>query len=407
MAAPLAGLRVLDLSRVLAGPWASQTLADLGADVIKIERPGKGDDTRAWGPPYAKDAHGNPTTESAYYLSANRGKKSVTVDIASAEGQGLICGLAEQSDIVIENFKIGALAKYGLDYRSLSLLNPRLIYCSITGFGQTGPYRHLPGYDFLIQGMGGLMSISGQADGAPGAEPIKTGVAVADLFSGLYASIGILAALNKRQATGRGENIDISLLDCQVAMLANQAMNYLTTGASPSRLGNAHPNIVPYQSFKTADGHMILAVGNDSQFAKFCACAGCPEVPDDPRFITNAARVANRADLIPLIGALIEQRSTREWLQALGDASVPCGPINSIAEVFANEQVRSRQLRLDLPHPTAGTVPSVACPIRFSEAGPVTLAAPPTLGQHTESILAERLGMSRAAIHKLKENGAI
>ena len=407
MPTPLAGLRVLDLSRVLAGPWASQTLADLGADVIKIERPGTGDDTRAWGPPYAKDQQGRATSESAYYLCANRGKKSVTVDITTPEGQSLVCALAEQSDIMIENFKIGALAKYGLDYATLSTLNPRLIYCSITGFGQTGPYSALPGYDFLIQGMGGLMSISGLPDGVPGGGPMKTGVAVADLVSGLYATIAILAAVNRRQSTGLGDVIDISLLDCQVAMLANQAMNYLASGTSPSRLGNAHPNIVPYEAFATADGHIILAVGNDDQFAKFCAVAGCADLANDEKFRTNRARVENRAELIPKLQPSITQRSTRAWLEVLGAAGVPCGPIKSIEDVFEDKQVKSRQLRLDLPHPTAGTVPSVACPIRFGDAELDMSTAPPTLGQHTASILSERLGLTRTDLKKLKDLNAI
>ncbi len=407
MAGPLYGVKVLDLSRVLAGPWASQTLADLGADVIKIERPGSGDDTRAWGPPYAIDANGNATTESAYFLAANRGKKSVTVDLASVEGQTIVSALAEQSDVVIENFKVGALAKYNLDYGTLASLNPRLIYCSITGFGQTGPYSGLPGYDFLIQGMGGLMSLSGHSDGTAGAGPMKTGVAVADLFSGMYAATAILAALNRRHATGTGDYIDIALLDVQVAMLANQAMNYLTTDKAPQRLGNAHPNIVPYEAFATRDGHLILAVGNDAQFAAFCSIAGQPELCADARFATNPARVAHRGGLVPMIAAILKDRTTRDWLDALGSAGVPCGPINSLDQVFADGQVQARGLVLNLPHATAGHVPSVASPIRFSAANGAMPSAPPTLGQHTATVLAERLGFPRAEIDRLKAERVI
>ena len=407
MAGPLQGVKVLDLSRVLAGPWASQTLADLGADVIKIERPGVGDDTRSWGPPYARDGGGNATTESAYFLSTNRGKKSVTIDIASVEGQTIVSALSEQSDIVIENFKVGALAKYGLDYATLSSLNPRLIYCSITGFGQAGPYSALPGYDFLIQGMGGLMSISGHPDGAPGAGPMKTGVAVADLFSGMYAATAILAALHRRHATGRGDYIDIALLDCQVAMLANQAMNYLTTGDAPARLGNAHPNIVPYEAFATSDGHIILAVGNDAQFAAFCNAAGRPALSYDPRFATNPERVTNRAALIPVIAERIAERTTADWLAALAAAHVPAGPINTLPQVFADPHVIARGLRLDLPHPTAGSVPSVASPIRYVSSATTLPAAPPTLGQHTESVLAERLDLTPKDLASLKSEHVI
>ena len=407
MAGPLHGMKVLDLSRVLAGPWSSQILADLGADVIKIERPGSGDDTRSWGPPYARGANGEPTSESAYFLSANRGKKSVTIDIATAEGQALVSGLAEQSDILIENFKAGGLANYGLDYETLALLNPGLIYCSITGFGQTGPYSHLPGYDFLIQGMGGLMSITGDADEANGGGPIKTGVAVADLFSGLYATVAILAAFNRRNATGRGDQIDISLLDVQVAMLANQAMNFLTTGNTPQRLGNAHPNIVPYQSFATGDGHLILAIGNDDQFRAFCTATGRPELATDARFATNPVRVANRAALIPIVADVLKTGTTRHWLDLFGAVSVPAGPINTIAEVFADPHVQARGLQLDLPHATAAHVPSVANPIRFGGAALETAAAPPALGQHTAEVLSQRLGLSRAEIDALKAAGAI
>lgn len=409
MAGPLDGIKVLDLSRVLAGPWASQTLADLGASVIKIERPKTGDDTRAWGPPYAKDAVGNETTESAYFLSANRGKKSVTVDITSAQGQAIVTALAEKSDIVIENFKVGALSKYRLDYATLSRLNPRLIYCSITGFGQSGPYAHLPGYDFMIQGLGGLMSISGLPDGVAGASPMKTGVAVADLFSGMYAATAILAALNRRHATGRGDFIDIALLDVQVAMLANQAMNYLTTGTPPQRLGNAHPNIVPYEVFAVSDGHIVLAVGNDQQFAAFCAVADLDHLAADPRFAANRARVKNRLALIPLIAKTLLTRKKTDWLTALNATNVPCGPINDMAAVFADPQVRDRGLELKLGHSIAGTVPSVASPMRFASGlqSQVATSGPPALGEHTEDVLQDQLGLSRAQILSLSQQNVV
>ncbi len=387
MTAPLSGIRVLDLSRVLAGPWCTQTLADLGADVIKIEKPGVGDDTRHWGPPWAKDANGNETKESAYFLSANRGKKSVALDFTTAQGQDIIKKLAASSDILVENYKVGGLAKYGLDYESLKAINPRLIYCSITGFGQTGPYKDLAGYDFQIQGLGGLMSITGLPDGVPGGGPVKVGVAVADIFSGLYATIGILAAVNRRHVTGQGEWIDIALLDTQVAVLANQALNYLVSGKSPTRLGNAHPNIVPYQAFETADGHVILAVGNDDQFAKFCRIAGQSAWAGDARFKTNSARVASRVELCAMIAELMRARSTREWLDELDCASIPSGPINTLEQVFADPQVVARGVRVDLLHASAGTVPSVACPMRMREAGGAAVSGPPVLGEHTEVVL--------------------
>lgn len=402
-APPLAGVRVLDLSRVLAGPWASQTLADLGADVVKIERPGSGDDTRAWGPPYLRDAQGRETSESAYFLAANRGKKSVTIDIACAEGQRLVSALAEQSDVVIENFKAGQLAKYGLDAATLRARKPDIVYCSITGFGQTGPYRELPGYDFLIQGIGGLMSVTGEATGAP----MKTGVAIADLFAGMYAAVAILAALNRRHATGRGETIDISLLDCQVAMLANQAMNFLTTGDAPQRRGNAHPNIVPYQAFATADGHVIVAVGNDAQFAAFAKAVECHEWAGDERFSTNPARVRNRAVLIPLIETALLGRSTGAWLTRLADANVPAGPINTLDQVFADAQVQARGLAQSLPHASGGAAPSVVSPIRYADGALAEPIAPPTLGQHTDDVLAAWLSLSPDEIAALRANGVI
>jgi crotonobetainyl-CoA:carnitine CoA-transferase CaiB-like acyl-CoA transferase len=392
MSCPLDGIRVLDLSRVLAGPWASQTLADLGAEVIKVERPGTGDDTRSWGPPYATDAKGKSTSDSAYFLSTNRGKKSVAIDITDPQGQNAIRELARTSDVLIENFKVGGLAKYGLDYGTLAPINPRLVYCSITGFGQTGPYRDRAGYDFMVQGLGGLMSITGTPDDTPGGGPIKVGVAVADIFTGLYAAIGILAALRHREQTGRGDYIDLALLDVQVAILANQALNYLMTGVSPARLGNAHPNIVPYQTFATSDGHFILAVGNDSQFRRFCETAGCPELADDERFANNPARVANREALVPLIEARTHRRPTGRWIADLEAVGVPCGPINDLEAVFADEQVRHRGLRLDLPHAVAGTVPSVACPIHFLHAELNLRNGPPALGEHTNEVLGNSVG---------------
>ena len=405
MAGALAHIRVLDLSRVLAGPWASQTLADLGAQVIKVERPGRGDDTRAWGPPYLQDADGNDTSEAAYYLCANRNKQSVTIDFTQAEGQQLVRDLAAQSDIVLENFKVGGLARYGLDYASLKQIKPDLIYCSITGFGQTGPYAKRAGYDFLIQAMGGLMSLTGQPDGAEGAGPVKVGVALTDILTGLYAATSVLAALAHRDQTGAGQYIDLALLDVQVACLANQTLNYLTTGQSPRRLGNAHPNIVPYQSFPTADGDMIIAVGNDSQFASLCAVIDQPEWAQDERFATNAARVAHRETLIPLLRQTTVMRRTDDWVAALETAGVPCGPINDIAGVFANEQVKARGILQHMAHPLAGQVPQVASPMRLSATPVDYRQPPPLLGEHTHTILADVLGLNDEQIAALAAQG--
>jgi len=400
LAGPLSHIRVLELSRVLAGPWSAQTLADLGADVIKVERPGAGDDTRAWGPPWAGD-------QSAYFLSTNRGKRSITIDFERPEGQELVRKLAAQADVVIENFKVGGLVKYGLDYDSLKAVNPRLVYCSITGFGQTGPYRNRAGYDFMIQGMGGLMSITGQPDGEPGGGPVKVGVAVTDIFTGLYATIGIMGALAHRDRTGEGQQVDLALLDVQVAVLANQAMNCLVGGKAPQRLGNAHPNIVPYQAFATRDGYIILAVGNDGQFAKFCTVAGRPDLARDERYATNPARVANRKELVALLEELIRTRDSQDWLGALEQVGVPCGPINDLAAVFEDPQVKARNIHQDLPHPTQGSVPTVASPIRYSGTPLVHDTAPPTLGQHTDTVLAESLGLGEADIAALREKGVI
>ncbi len=403
----LSHIRVLDLSRVLAGPWAGQILADLGAEVIKIERPGVGDDTRHWGPPFLKDAQGENTREAAYYLSANRNKQSVTVDFTQPEGQQLVRELAAKADVVLENFKVGGLAAYGLDYASLKALNPQLIYCSITGFGQNGPYAKRAGYDFMIQGLGGLMSLTGRPEGEEGAGPVKVGVALTDILTGLYSTVAVLAALNHRDQTGIGQHIDMALLDVQVACLANQAMNYLTTGVPPRRLGNAHPNIVPYQDFPTADGDIILTVGNDSQFRKFCEVAGFREWADDPRFSTNQARVAHRAELIPLIRQATVFKTTAQWVALLEEAGVPCGPINDLAQVFADPQVQARGLRVELSHPLAGTVPQVASPIRLSETPVQYRNAPPLLGEHTERVLGEMLGLSPERIAALREAGVV
>lgn len=403
---PLTGLVVLDLSRILAGPWATQLLADLGAEVIKIERPGRGDDTRQWGPPWLHDQEGKTTGESAYYLCANRNKRSVTVDFTQPEGQAVLHRLAQRADVVVENFKVGGLAPYRLDYPTLAARNPRLIYCSITGFGQTGPYAGRAGYDFLIQGMGGLMSITGRPDSEPGGGPMKVGVALTDILTGLYATIAILAALAAREKTGRGQHIDLALLDVQVACLANQALNYLVSGAVPKRLGNAHPNIVPYQDFPSADGYMIIAVGNDAQFARLVEQLGHPEWAADPRFATNAARVAHRDVLIPLIANETRKQPTAYWIHALETVGVPCGPINDLAAVFADPQVVHREMKRTLPHPLTGAVPQVGNPIRFSET-PVTYRhAPPLLGADTDAVL-RTLGYDPSEIATLRQKGVI
>ncbi|MCW8945067.1 MAG: CoA transferase [Sedimenticola sp.] len=384
---PLQGIKILDLSRILAGPWATQLLADYGADVWKIERPGVGDDTRHWGPPFLKDRDGVETTESAYFLSTNRGKRSLVLDITAEPGQAAIRKLVVEADILVENYKVGGLAKYGLDYDSLAKLNPQLIYCSITGFGQTGPDASLAGYDAMVQARGGLMSITGEPDGVPGAGPQKVGVAVADLMAGMYAVSAILAALHHRDKTGQGQQIDIGLLDTQVAWLANQNMNYLVGGVAPSRQGTAHPNIVPYQALPTRDGFIMLAVGNDRQFSACCEVLGEPGLVSDPRFLTNRLRVEYRDQLIPLLESCFKTKTTAEWSQLLGQVKVPCGPINTLAEVFDDRQIKARQMQFDLPHPVAGTVPQVANPVKFSATPIVYPLAPPLLGADTESVL--------------------
>lgn len=400
--APLVGVRVLDLTRVLAGPWCTQNLADLGAEVIKIERPIYGDDTRGWGPPYIPNPQGKDSTEAAYYAATNRNKKSVTIDMALPAGAQAIQQLAKHCDVLVENFKVGGLEKYGLDYQSLKAINPRLIYCSITGFGQTGPYARRPGYDFMIQGMGGLMSITGERDDQPGGGPQKAGVAVADLMTGMYATVGILAALQERHRSGLGQHIDMALLDCQVAMLANQNMNYLATGQAPERAGNAHPNLVPYQVFEVANGHLIVAVGNDSQFSAFCHALGQPELAQDPRFSTNPQRVRNRVNLVPILSQLMLQKPLDYWLPLLESVNVPVGPINNLEQVYQNPQVLARELKITLPHSSAGQVDLVASPIRLS-ASPVQYhTAPPLLGEHTEQILQDLLGLDSEQIQILQ-----
>ena len=403
----LGHVRVLDLTRVLAGPWCAQNLADLGAAVIKVERPGVGDDTRSWGPPYLRDEAGNDTSEAAYYLSANRGKQAICVDIATAEGQTIIRDLVLQSDVVLENYRVGQLKKYGLDYASLKQLNPDLIYCSITGFGQTGPYAHRAGYDFIIQGMGGFMSLTGERDDLPGGGPQKAGVAIADLMTGMYATIAVMAALTHRDRTGEGQYIDMALLDVQVAMLANMSSNYLTSGKVPTRQGNAHANIVPYQTFATSDGHIIVAAGNDGQYRKFVLAGGRPDLAENEHYATNPARVQHRNVLVPLLAEMVKQKTKHEWISLLETAGVPCGPINNLDEVFANPQVVARDMCITLPHPSSGEVRLVGNPIKMS-ATPIEYLKPPALlGQHTTEILRTLLNYDEAKIAGLKSKNII
>ena len=403
MAGALSGFRVLDLSRILAGPWSSQMLADLGAEVIKIERPGVGDDTRGWGPPYMPDEAGEPTSEAAYFHAANRGKQSVCIDMSKAEGQDLIRDLAKLSDVLIENFKVGGLKKYGLDYESLKLINPKLVYCSITGFGQTGPYAERAGYDLMIQAMGGMMSITGEA----GREPMRMGVALADVLTGLYAANAIQAALIHQLKTGKGQYIDLALLDVQVATLANQAMNYLASGNNPKRYGNAHPNIVPYQAFETADGFIILAVGNDAQFQRFCELAERVDLIEDERFQKNSSRVKYRDILVPQVEQIMITKTTDNWVLELNQRGIPCGPINNIDQVFADPQVQHRGIHQKLDHPTAGTVSSVANPINLSLTPVEYDRSPPLLGQHTDVVLKTVLKLDGAQIEQLRRGQII
>ena len=402
MTKPLSHIRVLDLTRILAGPWATQLLSDLGAEVIKIERPGEGDDTRLWGPPFIRNADGSDG-DAAYFLSANRGKKSVAIDIAKPEGQNLVRQLALKSDVFIENFKLGGLAKYGLDYASLSGANPRLVYCSITGFGQDGPYAKRAGYDFMIQGMSGLMSVTGEADGMP----LKVGVAVSDLFTGLYAANAIQAALIDRERSGTGTHIDMSLLDSQIAALANQNTNYLVSGNAPGRMGNAHPNIVPYQAFETADGHIILAVGNNRQFGKFCEIAGLSDLPTDPRFADNKQRVAHREELVAIVAGAMKQRTTSSWIEVLEAASVPCGPINRIDQVFADPHVAHRTLQVIGTREDGTETPTVANPIRFNGAQMVSDGPVPALGSSTDQVLRDVLSLTDTELEILKDGTTI
>ena len=404
---PLSHLTILDLSRVLAGPWCTQLLADLGATVIKIERPGTGDDTRAWGPPFLQDSAGHDTTEAAYYLACNRGKLSVAIDFTRPEGQRIVRDLAREADGVVENFKVGGLARYGLDYASLAALNPRLVYASITGFGQDGPLAARAGYDFIIQGMSGFMSVTGERDDLPGGGPQKAGVAITDLMTGMYAAVAILSAIAHRDRTGTGQHVDLALFDSAVAMMAVMGMNYLVSGTPPTRAGNAHQNIVPYQVFACADGHLILAVGNDGQFAKFCALAGRDEWARDERFARNENRVRHRATLVPMVAEAIAKRTQHEWLAALEGAGVPCGPINRLDQVFADPQLLARGMKFDLPHPLAGSVPQVNSPVKMSATPLSPDRPPPLLAEHTFQVLRERLGLDDATLARLNSDGII
>lgn len=405
----LAGIQVLDLSRVLAGPWCTQLLADLGADVVKVERPGSGDDTRHWGPPFLHDAAGRATDQASYYTACNRNKRSITVDMAHPAGQALLRRIAARVDVVVENFKVGGLARYGLDYESLRAANPRLVYCSITGFGQDGPYAGRAGYDLMVQAMCGLMSITGHPDGEPGGGPLRAGVAVVDVFTGLYASNAILAALHARERTGRGQYIDTALLDVGMAVLANQAAGFLATGTAPVRAGNSHPSLAPYQDFATSDGHVLLAIGNDGQFARFCSAIGQDAWARDPRFASNSARVRHRAALLALMEPVLRGRTSAQWIELLHDKAVPCGPINTIAQAFDNPQVRSRGLRVDLPRDGGdgiGHIATVASPIRLSDTPVAYHTAPPALGQHTDEVLGE-WGLDAQAIAALRAQGVV
>ncbi len=406
-ALPLDGIRIFDLTRILAGPSCTQLLGDLGADVIKIERAGAGDDTRKWGPPYVTGADGKATNESAYYLSANRNKRSISLDLSKKEGQELALELIAKCDVLVENFKVGDLAKFGLDYATLAKKFPRLVYCSITGFGQTGPYAPRAGYDMLAQGLGGIMSVTGPAQGAAESRPYKVGVGIADIMTGMYAAVSILASLRHRDATGEGQQIDMALLDTQVSWLANEGLNYLVSGKTPVRQGNAHPNIVPYDVFACADGFVILAIGNDGQFAKFCAFAGRPEISADARFATNPARVANRVELTRTMNEITKQKPQRHWVDGLAGAGVPCSPVNDIAQVFEDPQVQARGMRIELPHASGVDVPLIASPIKMSKTPPSYRRAPPTCGQHTDEVLAEVLGLDAAAVADLRARGIV
>jgi crotonobetainyl-CoA:carnitine CoA-transferase CaiB-like acyl-CoA transferase len=406
MSGPLGQVKVLDMSRILAGPWAAQILGDLGADVIKVERPGVGDDTRTWGPPYLKDTSGSETHESAYYLAVNRSKRSITVDMKQKAGQDIIRSLAKGSDVVIENYKVGTLATLGLGYEDMRRINPRLVYCSITGFGQTGPKKQLAAYDFAIQALGGLMSVTGERDNVPGGGPQKVGVPIVDLMTGNYAAIAILAALAGRSVSGVGEYLDIAMLDVQVGMLANQAMNYLISGIVPRRTGNSHPNIQPQDVYECSDGQIAIAVGNDAQFEKFCEVLGLPELSADDRFTRNSARVRHLGELKPVIAGVLATRSRAAWVECFEAAMIPCGPIHSIDEVFEDEQVKERGMRVEVAHPLSGLLPQVLSPMRFTNSPLQFERRPPLLGEHTEEILYE-LGMDESEIGELRDSGVI
>lgn len=406
-ALPLSGIRIFDLTRILAGPTCTQLLGDLGADVIKIERAGAGDDTRKWGPPYVTDKDGKATGESAYYLSANRNKRSISLDLSKPEGQAIAKRLIAKSDVFIENFKVGDLKKFGLDYPTLSAEFPRLVYCSITGFGQTGPYAPRAGYDMLAQGLGGIMSITGPAEGMPGGQPHKVGVGIADIMTGMYAAVSILAALRHRDNTGEGQQIDMALLDTQVSWLANEGLNYLVSGKVPKRQGNAHPNIVPYEVFECADGFVILAVGNDGQFRKLCEFAGHGALADDPRFATNPQRVANRKEIVRLVNEFMRTKPQAHWVEGLAKAGVPCSPVNDIGQVFEDPQVVARGMKITMPHAAGVDVPLIASPIKMSKTPPRYRHAPPTCGQHTDEVLAELLGIDEGEIAALRGRGIV
>ena len=407
MSGPLSHIRVLDLSRVLAGPWSGQNLADLGAEVIKVERPKAGDDSRGFGPPWIRDRSGKETADSVYFMAANRGKKSITVNLTRPEGQRIVRELAAKCDVLIENYKVGDLERYGLGYADLAAINSGLVYCSVTGFGQTGPCRERPGYDFMAQGMGGLMSISGEPDEVPGGGPMRAGVPVIDIFAGMYATIAICAALAHRAQSGKGQHLDIALFDTCLALLANQGQTYLSTGENPKRIGNTHPTIVPYQVFRTSDGAMILACGNDNLFGKFCAVAGCDALAQDPRFAKNGDRVKNRNLLVPVLAELFLKRTTADWVNALDAAGVPCGPINTLAQAFAEPQAEARGMKITLPHPVAGEVALIGSPMKCSGTPVRHELPPPVLGQHSEEVLRSLLGMSAEDISRLRAAGAI
>ncbi|MDO8704676.1 MAG: CaiB/BaiF CoA-transferase family protein [Sulfuricaulis sp.] len=407
MKTALGHIKVLDLTRVLAGPWATQNLADMGAEVIKVERPQGGDDTRAWGPPFLKDVHGQETTASSYFLSANRGKKSITVDIATPEGQRIIRDLARDTDVLVENYKVGALARYGLAFEDLRKINPRIVYCSITGYGQNGPCADLPGYDFVFQGMGGIMSMTGQPEGQPGDEPMKVGIGLSDLMTGMYATTAILAALEHRNVSGEGQYIDISLLDCMVSITSYQAINYFLSGNVPRRMGNAHLNMVPYQVFRCKEGDIIVAVGNDSQYRSFCKALGCDALGTDARFSTAGERNRNRVELIPQIAQAMKTRTMAQWIELLRAANVPCGPIYDLQQVFEDAQVRHRHMRLSLPHAAGVQAPGVANPIHFSETPIHYERSAPGLGEHTDDVLSKKLGLGADRIAALRKDGVL